>query len=134
MSERLKEHAWKVCIRETVSWVRIPPSPPLSQYLSPAFCKERGAFCFLAFGVVEKRIQGQGHLKVVWRWVGLAISPFKNARYAQNSQQAQQLAFGFGEGESCRPLLFQQPGAEHGAVGHAAFAELYGGNKPEYKE
>ena len=28
MSERLKEHAWKVCIREIVSWVRIPPSPP----------------------------------------------------------------------------------------------------------
>src|SRR5690606_17776971 len=28
VSERLKEHAWKVCIRETVSRVRIPPSPP----------------------------------------------------------------------------------------------------------
>ena len=28
VSERLKEHAWKVCIREIVSWVRIPPSPP----------------------------------------------------------------------------------------------------------
>ena len=23
-----KAHAWKVCIRETVSWVRIPLSPP----------------------------------------------------------------------------------------------------------
>ena len=31
VSERLKEHAWKVCIREIVSWVRIPPSPPLSK-------------------------------------------------------------------------------------------------------
>ncbi len=27
VSEWLKEHAWKVCIPETVSRVRIPPSP-----------------------------------------------------------------------------------------------------------
>ena len=27
VSEWLKEHAWKVCIRETVSGVRIPLSP-----------------------------------------------------------------------------------------------------------
>lgn len=29
LSEWLKEHAWKACIRETVSRVRIPHSPPL---------------------------------------------------------------------------------------------------------
>jgi hypothetical protein len=29
MAEWLKAHAWKACIRETVSWVRIP-LPPLS--------------------------------------------------------------------------------------------------------
>ena len=29
MSERLKEHAWKACNRETGSGVRIPPSPPV---------------------------------------------------------------------------------------------------------
>ena len=28
MAERLKAHAWKVCMRETVSRVRIPPPPP----------------------------------------------------------------------------------------------------------
>lgn len=28
MSEWLKEHAWKVCIRKSVSRVRIPFSPP----------------------------------------------------------------------------------------------------------
>jgi hypothetical protein len=28
MSEWLKEHAWKACVRETVPWVRIPLSPP----------------------------------------------------------------------------------------------------------
>ena len=33
MAERLKAHAWKVCIRETVSWVRIPLSPPFFEYL-----------------------------------------------------------------------------------------------------
>ncbi len=35
VSERLKEHAWKVCIRETVSRVRIPPSPP-DPYKAPS--------------------------------------------------------------------------------------------------
>ena len=29
MAERLKAHAWKACIGETLSWVRIPFSPPL---------------------------------------------------------------------------------------------------------
>gem|GEM_PF-6808141 len=29
MSEWLKEHAWKACVRETVPRVRIPPSPPV---------------------------------------------------------------------------------------------------------
>ena len=28
VSEWLKEHAWKACLRENVTWVRIPPSPP----------------------------------------------------------------------------------------------------------
>ena len=31
VSEWLKEHAWKVCIWETVSRVRIPPSPQASK-------------------------------------------------------------------------------------------------------
>ena len=32
MAEWSKAHAWKVCRRETVSWVRIPPSPPPYPY------------------------------------------------------------------------------------------------------
>jgi len=28
VSEWLKEHAWNACVRESVPWVRIPPSPP----------------------------------------------------------------------------------------------------------
>src|SRR5262245_1455360 len=37
MAEWLKAHAWKACIRETVSWVRIPLPPPAHQValLSP---------------------------------------------------------------------------------------------------
>ncbi len=27
MAEWLKAHAWKACLRETVTWVRIPLSP-----------------------------------------------------------------------------------------------------------
>ena len=32
VAERLKAHAWKVCMRETVSRVRIPPPPPRITY------------------------------------------------------------------------------------------------------
>lgn len=31
VAEWLKAHAWKVCLRETVTRVRIPLSPPVSQ-------------------------------------------------------------------------------------------------------
>ena len=35
VAEWLKAHAWKACIRETVSWVRIPlPPPKLYQVIS----------------------------------------------------------------------------------------------------
>ncbi len=30
MSEWLKEHAWKACVGETLPWVRIPLSPPIT--------------------------------------------------------------------------------------------------------
>src|SRR5689334_5296085 len=39
MAEWLKAHAWKACIRETVSWVRIPLPPPTSR--SPLFAAVR---------------------------------------------------------------------------------------------
>ena len=32
MAERLKAHAWKACVRESVPWVRIPLSPPEKSY------------------------------------------------------------------------------------------------------
>src|SRR5260370_14441003 len=28
VAEWLKAHAWKACLRETLTWVRIPPPPP----------------------------------------------------------------------------------------------------------
>jgi hypothetical protein len=39
MAEWLKAHAWKACIRATVSWVRIPLPPPTSR--SPLFADVR---------------------------------------------------------------------------------------------
>ncbi len=30
MAERFKAHAWKACLGETLSWVRIPLSPPFN--------------------------------------------------------------------------------------------------------
>src|SRR3954451_5890651 len=32
MAEWLKAHAWKACLGETLTWVRIPLSPPLSKF------------------------------------------------------------------------------------------------------
>ena len=32
MAEWLKAHAWKACIRATVSWVRIPLPPPPGRF------------------------------------------------------------------------------------------------------
>src|SRR5579862_9802393 len=34
MAEWLKAHAWKACLGETLTWVRIPLSPPLSYSMS----------------------------------------------------------------------------------------------------
>src|SRR5262249_9167754 len=38
MAEWLKAHTWKACIRETVSWVRIPLPPPVRPYHTVSFC------------------------------------------------------------------------------------------------
>ena len=44
LSERLKEHAWKACVRETVPRVRIPNSPPLKFKIRNSFLRsDRGA-------------------------------------------------------------------------------------------
>src|SRR5229473_8163952 len=34
MAEWLKAHAWKACLGETLTWVRIPLSPPVFQLLT----------------------------------------------------------------------------------------------------
>ena len=42
MAEWLKAHAWKACLGETLTWVRIPPSPPYSLlhlYISAYVCE-----------------------------------------------------------------------------------------------
>src|SRR6476659_7666580 len=46
VAEWLKALAWKACIRETVSWVRIPPCPPRFQQLNllPPDLFNRGQF------------------------------------------------------------------------------------------
>src|SRR4051794_5812604 len=35
MAEWLKAHAWKACLGETLTWVRIPLSPPSFLHLAP---------------------------------------------------------------------------------------------------
>jgi putative endonuclease len=51
VSERLKEHAWKACSRETGSWVRIPPSPPFRRRRNTqsesSRSESKGWFCFI---------------------------------------------------------------------------------------
>src|SRR5579864_1604398 len=36
MAEWLKAHAWKACLGETLTWVRIPLSPPQPGWCTPA--------------------------------------------------------------------------------------------------
>ena len=43
VAEWLKAHAWKACIEETLSWVRIPFSPPLIKL----FAKVLSLKCFI---------------------------------------------------------------------------------------
>ena len=40
MAEWSKAHAWKACKGETLSWVRIPFSPPLISNLKIAFIQK----------------------------------------------------------------------------------------------
>src|SRR5262249_11192186 len=53
MAEWLKAHAWKACMRETVSWVRIPLPPPEASF---AFLRCRSLqfikYPFLAHNVI----------------------------------------------------------------------------------
>jgi hypothetical protein len=54
VSERLKEHAWKACVLETVPWVRIPPSPDGK---NSDFCLETG----MKMNNKKKRVQEPGN-------------------------------------------------------------------------
>src|SRR5258708_32770306 len=47
VAERLKAHAWKVCIRETVSRVRIPLPPPNAQDASTRSVRHSSHIVFL---------------------------------------------------------------------------------------
>ena len=38
LAEWLKAHAWKACIGATLSWVRIPFSPPIIESKTAFFC------------------------------------------------------------------------------------------------
>src|SRR5215471_15602399 len=53
MAEWLKAHAWKACIRETVSWVRIPLPPP--ERRSPLFVTVHKASIFQVFLAIAIR-------------------------------------------------------------------------------
>ncbi|KPX54373.1 hypothetical protein ALQ57_101732 [Pseudomonas amygdali pv. hibisci] len=64
VSEWLKEHAWKVCIQEIVSRVRIPPSPPYLKHTKPLnSLKNSGVLWFLGS---EKVIVGRYMMGQSW--------------------------------------------------------------------
>src|SRR5262249_20100092 len=73
MAEWLKAHAWKACIRETVSWVRIPLPPPALRSLSFAAVQKCRIFLrfFLLrvcahpppFAMIHKLTQ-----EILWDW------------------------------------------------------------------
>ena len=61
MAEWSKAHAWKACKRVIVSWVRIPSSPPNSDFRRN--CRPFGRF-FLGFGAAKPRYFQGGRLEI----------------------------------------------------------------------
>ena len=49
MAERFKAHAWKACLGETLSWVRIPLSPPSFKGLTllRKLNKKKRDYCYI---------------------------------------------------------------------------------------
>ncbi len=65
VSEWLKEHAWKVCIQEIVSRVRISPSPPNSMQTKPLrFLVNLRGFSFVVLKGKTCGIKRQGRRSV----------------------------------------------------------------------
>ena len=54
MAERLKAHAWKACVRESVPWVRIPLPPPPQNRTTNA---DRSRLCGRHFDVLGARAE-----------------------------------------------------------------------------
>jgi hypothetical protein len=85
VAERLKAHAWKVCMRETVSRVRIPPPPPLdmSKILIIMDCFPERALFALTFAPTGAKAMARtdearaSTLSATWRLarIGLADDP-----------------------------------------------------------
>src|SRR3954470_68548 len=75
VAEWLKAHAWKACLGETLTWVRIPLSPPHLHYssfpltdrryqllvLTPCFqpCRDRSRLLGLVLAVLPASSSGQ---------------------------------------------------------------------------
>jgi hypothetical protein len=72
VSERLKEHAWKVCIREIVSRVRISPSPPSSE--KPLEAMLPRAFCILV-EQLSKNCRNSGVSRSASAKLGFSLPP-----------------------------------------------------------
>src|SRR5918993_1491953 len=105
MSERLKEHAWKACVGETLPWVRIPLSPPTPQH------KHIG--CFRDFTAYPRSVRvvglhGGRLRRGATRGVGLRVSrsSIRRGRHAVR-------AFGFSWADQQRTAewLTPHPGA-----------------------
>src|SRR5215475_14621731 len=47
VAEWLKAHAWKACLRETVTWVRIPLPPPISVHSCSRSFRKSNKICSL---------------------------------------------------------------------------------------
>src|SRR2546423_15284701 len=62
MAEWLKALAWKACIRETVSWVRIPPPPPVLQL--PTFSRSRSSQNDPRYAPILRDCSAPGALRV----------------------------------------------------------------------
>ena len=82
MSEWFKEQAWKVCVRATVPWVRIPLSPPPNSWFSGLkslnFLSSRRDARVVEWDGLENRFTRKGNEgREAWLAMASKTSPFE---------------------------------------------------------
>src|SRR5580700_8291910 len=89
MAEWLKAHAWKACLGETLTWVRIPLSPPVFILARPTKSGTALEPAYLAGFMVCRRVVTSRCIRfeIVVRIVVTNFEPLELPRWPQISLQ-----------------------------------------------